>query len=171
MAGSAGEWRVRWWQPGAASRRPPGGGYHATTRGQSCTRYGCAASRAAPGPPRGRAMPGRRDAARAPAWCGERGPSSANAVDLPGPVSDQLSDNGPGSARLSPDDDGRSTCMFRGRQECAPGGTLKGVAEQRRDAAIDSNRCRNLACSARARPDADERLSSQGAARPGRQHP
>jgi hypothetical protein len=42
-------------------------GYHTTTRGQRDTRPPPVASRAAPGSPRGRATPGRRDATRVPA--------------------------------------------------------------------------------------------------------
>ena len=40
-------------------------GYHTPSRGQSCTSRLPVASRAAPGPSRGRAAPGRRDATRA----------------------------------------------------------------------------------------------------------
>jgi hypothetical protein len=42
-------------------------GYHTPGRGQSRTAYASVPSRAAPGPACGRAVPGRRDAARTPA--------------------------------------------------------------------------------------------------------
>jgi hypothetical protein len=41
-------------------------GYHTTPQGQSHTMHAPVPSRPAPGPPRGRAAPGRRDATRAP---------------------------------------------------------------------------------------------------------
>ena len=106
-----GEWRVKWWRQGAASRRPPRGLPH-DGPGQSCTRYAHDTPRAAPGPPRGRAMPGRRDAARAPARSRRHGPTSMNTVDLPAPVSDYLSDNHPDGTRISPDADGRATSTY-----------------------------------------------------------
>ena len=47
-------------------------GYHTTTRRRSLMTQAPGESRAAAGPPRGRAAPGRREAARAPACKGER---------------------------------------------------------------------------------------------------
>ena len=49
-------------------------GYHTAARGQSFARSPAVAPRAAPGPTRGRALPGRRDDARAPAWFGGANP-------------------------------------------------------------------------------------------------
>lgn len=51
----------RVWHPSASLQ-----GYHTPARGQSHARHAPVPSRAAPGPPRGRAPPGRRDATRSP---------------------------------------------------------------------------------------------------------
>jgi len=56
-------------------------GYHTTARGQSCIRRPPVGLRAALGPPRGRALPGRRDDARAQAWL--RSSSEANKPRAP----------------------------------------------------------------------------------------
>ena len=55
----------------------PSASPRATTRrpgGRALRRRPAVASKAAPGPPRGRALPGRRDDARAPAWLGGANP-------------------------------------------------------------------------------------------------
>jgi hypothetical protein len=59
---------------GASSRRPPRGLPHGDPGAELGRRRPAVASRAAPGPPRGRALPGRRDDARAPAWLGGANP-------------------------------------------------------------------------------------------------
>jgi hypothetical protein len=65
MAGTQESLRLGLGGQGVASRRPPKG-YHTTAQGQSHMTHAPVPSRAVPGPPRGRAAPGRRDATRAP---------------------------------------------------------------------------------------------------------
>ena len=70
VSGMAGQWaRYGLVGRGAASRRPPRG-LPRDDPGAELYEVRRDASRAAPGPPRGRATPGRRDAARAPSWSG-----------------------------------------------------------------------------------------------------
>lgn len=95
MAGPAGESGAEVGGQGAASHRPPQG---ATTRrpdGRASRGNGADGSRAAAGPSRGRALPGRRDAARAPAWRSARR------------VSDQLRDDRAAREHHSTHDHGR----------------------------------------------------------------
>ena len=53
-------WAGRVWHPAGLPK-----GYHTTAQGQSHMTHAPVPPRAAPGPPRGRAAPGRRDAPRA----------------------------------------------------------------------------------------------------------
>jgi len=57
-------------------------GYHTTTRGQSFVRLAGGCVEGCPGPPRGRALPGRRDDARAPALSSCCGPRTARGGPL-----------------------------------------------------------------------------------------
>ena len=133
----------------ATPRRPPRGLPPADPRAEPSEAWPAVASRAAPGPARGRAAPGRRDATRVP---GAVGRSIGGANDL--------------KAAVTPRDIRAETCRLSGtrQHQASPVGSLRPRSGRRdrpctagtsqRDAALYSSRDRSCRIS----------LSDQGAA-------